>query len=193
MPFHLNGYSNFHDLNLDFILAEIANMEKEIEKVKSLSVDMETLKEEYNILIAKYDQLEEDFTRFKEDVNSQFAMLSSQLRADLNAQMNAIRNEIRAFENSVNYQMDGFNAALATMNRRLDDALANLSDSIRIFNPFTGVLEPISQVIQMLASFHMNDALTAGEYDAMNLTAAAYDAKHLSAYQYDVMGKNYLP
>lgn len=186
-------YVNFHELNLDWILEEMHSMQEEIEKVKNLSVEMEELKDAYDVLINMYNQLEEDYQAFATDMNRQFIMLSEQVRADLERQMRDIRAEIQAFENATTYRMDGFEQQLGAMNTRLDDALENLSDSIRIFNPFTGALEPIAQVIQMLASFHMSDALTAQEYDDLHLTAQTYDNKGITAYQYDVLGSQYLP
>ena len=36
------------------------------------------------------------------------------------------------------------------------------------------------------------DALTAQQYDALNLTAQTYDNKKLTAYQYDFNGKSLL-
>lgn len=186
-------YANFHELNLDWILKEMKDVMDEIEKVKDLSQDMEELKEEYTILINMYNQLEEDFITFQTDMNIQFGMLSEQIRTDLARQMRDIRAEIQSFENTVDYRLAGFQNELGTLNQRLDDALENLSDTLRIFNPFTGTLEPISQIIQMLASFHMSDALTAQEYDNLHLTAQTYDNKGLTAYQYDVLGSQYLP
>ena len=40
--------------------------------------------------------------------------------------------------------------------------------------------------------FHTTTALTAGEYDALDLTAQAYDNYELTAYDYDFNGKNLL-
>lgn len=62
---------------------------------------------------------------------------------------------------------------------------------LRMWNPFTGERNSQEQVIHMLADLH-KDALTAAEYDALNLTAAEYDGHDLSAYEYDWMGKSIL-
>ena len=56
-------------------------------------------------------------------------------------------------------------------------------------SPFTGEYVPIVTVINELAHLHKSDALTASEYDALDLSAADYDAYDLTAYDYDWSGK----
>lgn len=56
-----------------------------------------------------------------------------------------------------------------------------------IRDPFTGLYSRVQVVIYELANLH-RDALTAAEYDALELTAADYDALGLTAYVYDWYG-----
>lgn len=56
-------------------------------------------------------------------------------------------------------------------------------------SPFTGEYVRLEIVINELASLHKSDALTASEYDALDITAAYYDGLDLTAYQYDWNGK----
>lgn len=64
--------------------------------------------------------------------------------------------------------------------------------SYYMLDPFTGELVKTSDVVMKLAALHMN-ALTATEYDALDLDADTYDAEDLSAYDYDWNGKALLP
>ena len=61
-----------------------------------------------------------------------------------------------------------------------------------MFNPFTGRLEPLKSVIMSLVGLHRDDALTAQEYDDLELDADAYDAYQVEAYDYDFSGKTIL-
>lgn len=61
-----------------------------------------------------------------------------------------------------------------------------------MYSPFTGDYVPITTVINELAFLHRSDALTAAEYDALNLIAADYDAEDITAYDYDWNGKTIL-
>ena len=61
-----------------------------------------------------------------------------------------------------------------------------------MYNPFVGYFTPIQDIILKLISFHRKNALTAGEYDALQLTATAYDTLQVTAYNYDFDGKTYV-
>jgi len=57
-------------------------------------------------------------------------------------------------------------------------------------NPITGEYEDVRNVVEdVVQYFHTENALTASEYDALDLTASAYDAYDLTAYDYDFNGK----
>lgn len=58
-------------------------------------------------------------------------------------------------------------------------------------DPFSGLMQTYEHVINELAGLH-KDALTATEYDALELTADEYDEKGLTAYQYDWDGAKLL-
>lgn len=60
-----------------------------------------------------------------------------------------------------------------------------------MLDPFTGKYSKIKVVIGELADLHRN-ALTATEYDSLELTADDYDAEEITAYDYDWRGKELL-
>lgn len=61
-----------------------------------------------------------------------------------------------------------------------------------MFSPFTGQMESLKSVILSLVSLHRDDALTAQEYDDLELDADAYDAYEVSAFDYDFSSKTIL-
>ena len=63
---------------------------------------------------------------------------------------------------------------------------------IQVFDPTTGLKSPLQVVIDNLYNLGRTDALTATEYDALELTATDYDAYELTAYSYDQNGKTLL-
>lgn len=186
-------YANFHELNLDWIVKEIAVVREEYQEVQKLAIDLEDLKSKYVEVYALFGELENDFVEFKNDVNNDFNDLQNEYDQRFTQQSQKINNQFTNLENHVNSILSGFSAQLIAMDIKLDNALHNLAQTLTMYNPFTGIEEPMANVIYQLASFHMQDALTAGIYDGFALTAGTYDAKHLTAYQYDVQGSNYLP
>lgn len=61
-----------------------------------------------------------------------------------------------------------------------------------MFSPFTGQMESLKSVILSLVGLHRDDALTAQEYDALDLDADTYDAYQVEAFDYDFSGKTIL-
>lgn len=61
-----------------------------------------------------------------------------------------------------------------------------------MFSPFTGQVESLKSVILSLVGLHRGDALTAEEYDLLDLDADTYDAYEVEAYNYDFSGKTIL-
>lgn len=61
-----------------------------------------------------------------------------------------------------------------------------------MFNPFTGNVDPLKSVIMSLVGLHRDDALTAEEYDLLDLDADSYDAYEITAYDYDFSAKTIL-
>lgn len=61
-----------------------------------------------------------------------------------------------------------------------------------MIDPFTGNYVPLKDVIMSLVGLHRGDALTASEYDALDIDATTYDAYDLTAYDYDFSGKTLL-
>lgn len=185
-------YVNFHELNLNWMIEQMKEMESEIERVKNLADDMDEMKEKYLELIAMYNQLENDFIDFKNAVDNNFRELATDLQNEIASDLAYMMAQFDAFKNEVNYNLAGFQDQLNALDLKLDNAIENLADNFTMTNPFTGEEESITAVIYTLASFHMEDALTAAEYDNLQLTASDYDARQLTAYQYDVLGKQYL-
>ena len=63
---------------------------------------------------------------------------------------------------------------------------------ISVFDPTTGIYSPLQIVVDNLYNSSRENALTASEYDALELTATAYDAYQLTATDYDRNGKELL-
>lgn len=69
-----------------------------------------------------------------------------------------------------------------------------LVERTTVFSPFTGKLDEIKKVVMQMYGFLSYGALTAKEYDDLDLTAQEYDDKELTAYEYDWYGiKNLAP
>lgn len=185
-------YTNFHDLNQDWILKEIKSVDSKIEEVNAALAKLDEYTQAFNELSNMYYNLEADFLSFRSDVNAQIASGINQLNTkftELSAGLNA---QYATFTAGVNNTITALQTEVSGLDSQLQQVITSLQDTIILFNPLTGEENTLQQIIYYLASLHTVDALTATEYDALDLTASAYDAYDLTAYQYDNEGKTYL-
>lgn len=104
------------------------------------------------------------------------------------AQINALTVYIDNQDTYYNGLAEGYaSTALADAKSYTDSQVLNYTMMI---NPITGEYEDVRNVVDDIINyFHTENALTAAEYDALDLTASAYDAYDLTAYDYDFNGK----
>ena len=88
------------------------------------------------------------------------------------------------------YTDDSVNNLYKSIEREIDNV--KLSGCYMV-DPWTGQVVKISDVVNKIIATTNTGALTASEYDALELTASAYDSKELTAYDYDWLGKTLLP
>lgn len=112
------------------------------------------------------------------------------LEADITTQMNDLKREVYA---QLNGQIAQMRSYVDVQDQALRDYIDNVAlGQINVYNPATGELQPLQDVINSLFDVSREDALTATEYDGLELTATYYDGQDISAYDYDTAGKTLL-
>lgn len=131
---------------------------------------------------------------------------------EIEAEVAALRQEMTDFENQITLEISNrFNeitiqlqsmiaSALIQANAYTDSKFAVLEEEINqilvgqitLYDPTTGIVSPLQTVIDNLYGSTRENALTATEYDALDLTATAYDAYDITAFDYDKNGKTLL-
>ena len=184
-------YSDFHELNLDWLLKTtkslenaVKYLEEEFAKIEILTEDQinamiaSAIAENNLILYNKLITLKTEITNeYKSYCNGQIAQLKTYLD-----------NQDAFYDGLAHSYAD---QALVNANAYTDAKILNYTMMI---NPITGQYEDVRNVVDdVVMYFHTENSLTAGEYDALDLTATYYDAKDLTAYDYDFNGKLRLP
>ena len=114
----------------------------------------------------------------------------SAVNASITAQFNQIKSELQAMIATALTQANAYTDSVA---ERLEAEIREISiGQISVFDPTTGIYSPLQIVIDNLYSSSRQNALTASEYDALDLSATAYDAYDLTATEYDQNGKTLL-
>lgn len=150
----------------------IAQTNSNTEFINNYSGRIEQLEQEIADLI-------QEFAEFKDDVNQSIAL-----------QFAEIKTELRSMIATALIQANAYTDVVAS---NLENEIRSISlGQISVFDPSTGIYSPLQTVIDNLFNASRENALTATEYDALELTATAYDAYELTATEYDQNGKTLL-
>ena len=184
-------YSDFHELNLDWLIKQTKLLNDQVKVLQEEISQIEIMTEEQiramiNSAIATNNI----------EVYNRMTALKSQITAEYISYITAQINSLRIYIDNQDVYYD--NLAQSYAETALNDAKAYTDQSVldytMMINPITGDYEDVRNVVNdIVAYFHTNDTLTAGEYDALALDAETYDLKELTAYDYDFNGKNLLP
>lgn len=134
-------------------------------------------------------ELKSEMTSFEEEVNQMIQNIND-LLVEYDMKIERVANELRVYVddkivNLKNY-VDGQDSIL---DARIKDIEIG---KINIYDPTTGLYSPIQAVIDNLYDMNRANAISASEYDALDLTATAYDAHDLTAREYDINAKSLL-
>lgn len=189
-------YTNFQDLNLDWILKQLKALEDDVKEVVELS---KTWSEQVDYLNERMAKIEEEnfklstlYNSFVQEVESKFNDLERQQIDKFNALKSQIENEFYRLQLKINEALSLFNDRINYLDNKLDKTLSNLPSLIIMTSPFTGEDDSLQNIIYEIVNEQKSGSLTAREYDNLELTASAYDNYELTAYDYDWRGKELL-
>lgn len=166
-------YTDLHELNLDFVLAELKALNEKIEAVLQEAIDQATANaKEY--VDSQLGDIETEF----EEIKREFA--------DLDAHVDGLDNIVNAFITNVSGQIDalkqyvddGLEADRLQMqllisqnNEYLLREMESYLAQIKVINYFTGEKVSIQDMFNYLAMLHLTDAI---DYDTMAARAKTY-------------------
>lgn len=176
------GISTNYQDNLtyaEFLLGVLKKLNETIAQVNSNTEFIDNYQGQIEEMQQELAEFEQEWAQFKIDIN-----------ASITDQLNAFRTEVYGVLQAQLTQVYSYVDVQ-------DNALRNYIDNvalgqITVYNPATGQQQDLQTVINSLFDVSREDALTATEYDALDLTATAYDAYDISAYDYDTAGKTIL-
>ena len=167
-------HSSFEEINLDYILKRIAEIETQIK----------TIKEEIEGEI--FEWVQEQLAPYEEQLNA--------LIEDVNNLSEHVEETLSAYDERINAIQRGLNEQIANIERELQDAVVALSSLMdtkiesnniwllneisenvgslfMVINPFTGDSVSIQSMVDTLSAFHIVDGI---DYDTMNTRALTY-------------------
>lgn len=157
-----------------------------LKKLNETIVQVNSNTEFINSYFGDIERLENEFNSLVED-NERFKL---NLQIDINNQFIAFRRELT---NQLTLQLEALRAYVDAENESLREYVDEIAlGQITLYNPATGTMQDLQTIINSMFDMDRADALTATEYDALELTATAYDATDITASDYDFHGKTIL-
>lgn len=166
-------YTDFHELNLDWLIAEMKALETKLDNaIADITAEVTAnvrkyVDEQLADLEAEFAQLKIDFATVQRNVNTlndAFADFTTYV----NGQIAFIKNYIDAQVNATNERTD---ALIASNNQLLLQEMRTYLNQIEVVNYFTGDLTTIQDMFNYLASLHLQQSI---DYDTMASRAKTY-------------------
>lgn len=161
----------------------IAQTNKNSEFIDEYTGKIEEIEAEIIALRSEYEEftqnITEEMSTFEADINNSIALQFAQIKVELQSMIATALTQANAYTDAIASQL------------RHEIEEISVGD-ITLFDPTTGTYEPLQEVINNLYGTTREEALTATEYDALDLTATAYDGYELTAFNYDKYGKTLL-
>jgi len=182
--FNKYSYTDAHELNLDFLLLKIKELDTKVDELKEEIIaeasdiayerSKEYIDERVAGILTDFEDLQNDFNALHDD----FDAISDQF-SDIAGEFNDLVEEV---DNKILYLQDYINAQIGAVNIRTDAAIAANNDmilstmetylaNIKVLNYFTGEYVSIQDMFDYLAMLHLDDSI---DYNTMVTRAKTY-------------------
>lgn len=166
-------YTDFHELNLDYILKKMKELEADLDGLLEEAVRQATENAEAYVdekvadVIAQFNQLKNDV----DSLSDQFEGLETAF----DAFTALVDRKIEVIQNTIDSRIAGVNARtdalIASNNEFLLAEMGRYLNQITVTNYFTGLDTTIQDMFNYLAMLHLNDSIT---YATMAQRAKTY-------------------
>lgn len=184
--------TNYHDnlTYVEYLLGVLKKMNEVIAQVNSNTSFIENYDGRINALEQEISALRTEITAFETSVNTKFAELETDLNNKIEARLVAIRTELVDLLTIYRAESKAYtDTRIAQVENEIEQILIG---QITLRDPTTGLISPLQTVVDNLYDTSRENAITASEYDGLELTASTYDSYELTAFNFDYYGKQIL-
>ena len=165
--------------DVEFLLGVLKKLNECIKQINSNTEFIDKYSGKIEEIEAEMALLHNEMIDFKNDVNVTINQRFAQIELELKAMIATALNQANAYTDLVAEE--------------LEREIQNISiGQITVYDPTTGTTQNLQTVIDNLYNASREDAITASEYDALEITATDYDGFDITAFQYDQKGKSIL-
>ena len=199
-----------YDSDLGWLIQEVKRI---ADQYDAFIEYMNTHKVEYAELKARVTALENEIGSFEYEINNRFYTLDQELRSDIDSRIAAVivqvndklhevdialrdlENKFNLFKADVrNLVVQYYNLGKSYTDFKIEELINSLPDltTVYVYNPIKGEVTTLQEAVYDLYDLGRPRALTALEYDSLELTASEYDALEITAIDYDLRAKDIL-
>ena len=186
-------YSDMHELNLDFILAKVKELDERVDTISEEIADQveeavkQYIDEQLALVIQEFNDMKSDYDQFKRDVEGEVDGLEQDfinLTGEIDTFMYQVNLKIQGVKDYVDAQIVATNArtdaAIIANNQMILDQLSQYLSNITVINFFTGEAISIQDMFDYLAMLHVSDSIDYATLASRNKTYADIAALNIT-------------
>ena len=176
-------YLDFHELNLDWVIAKITEFDKKLDEyeytvlAKAKEYTDSAIQESYSSLVTEFNEFKNEVTTLISDLDSRY----DEFVDTVNNRMTITDANVAAISRKVDLVLDEANAytnqAIINNNDYIIDQTTKALETVTVLNYFTGARISIQDMFDYLAHFHLQNAISVD-----TLVARAKTVNELIAY-----------
>lgn len=175
--FNKYPYTDLHELNLDWIIGEMKQLQDAMDGLLQEAIDQATANAEAYIdarlggIEASFRALQIEFNRLSANTSKEIGVINQKVNtftANFTAALNALHEYV---EDSLEAQAIQTVLLIQQNNEYLLAEMESYLSQIKVINYFTGEKTTIQDMFNYLAKLHLNDSI---DYDTMALRAKTY-------------------
>lgn len=165
--------------DVEYLLGILKKLNETIKQVNSNT-------EFINNYAGKIEEIEAEIANLRQEMTT----FESQINSQITARFLEIESELTSMIATALIQANAYTDAIAG---QLREEIRNIAlGQITVYDPTTGMVNDLQDTLDNMYGATREEALSASEYDALELTANAYDGYEITAFNYDRYGKTIL-
>ncbi len=182
---HVPPITLFQPLSSDYLnnLTETETLLAVLKKLNETIQQVNSNTQFINNYAGEIEELQNELAALRVEIET----FEGEITADINRRfeefMRAVNGQLAVLIAQANSYTD---TKIAEIQAEIDEIIIG---NIRLYDPTTGLLSPIQIILDNIYNASRDNALTATEYDTLELSATEYDAEEITAYDYDQRGK----
>lgn len=179
-------YTNYHDLNLDWIIVKVKEFEERVNGIEGdileqankyvdeqLRLVVETLRVDYNNFINKVNSkiagLDASYDNFVREVSDRIVLINSRIDR-MQDTVDSVLSQANAYTQQ----------AIANNNEYIIEQTTKALSTVTVVNYFTGQRISIQEMFDYLAQFHLENSINYSQMNTRALTYTQFNALNIT-------------